>query len=528
MEVNNSNMVIGIDDKPKKFSDLIIFALQHILAMIVSTITVPIVINSMVAEQGVNAHMPISATILASGLGTVCYILITRKRSPMYMGSSFPFMVPVASALMTGAVWAAGGCNYTAAVIGLILAALVYLLIGIVIHFCGTKWINKILPPIVVGPTIMVIGLSLAGSAINNVSKASGSGQTYNLIAILCAIVTLFVSAFCSAKAKGKIRLYPFIIGIGCGYALASIFSIFGYAFNNDYFKIVDWSPIVNNFTSGDWVQAFFNYKLFVPGSDESFLILRTDFIHFDWSQIGLIVLAFVPLSFVCFCEHLGDHMNLSNITGRNLLEDPGLENTIMGNAVAMLITGPGAGVNACTYGENVGVIATTKNASSRVVLTAGILAIIFALFTPISCFLQTIPHCVLGGTSIILYGFVACSGFQTLIKNKVDFGENKNVCIMSTILITGLGGFCLAALNDFSGAYESTKVIIELNSSGCAIVFGILMNLFLKDKKVKVVPEVVLNPEEQATEDATKEIEADKDIQENKKVSKKASQPKE
>ncbi len=490
MEEQNTGMVIGIDDKPKKFSQMLIFALQHILAMIVSTITVPIVINATVAANGGTANFPISATILASGLGTIAYILITKKRSPMYMGSSFPFMMPVASALMTGAVWQAGGCNYTAAVLGLILAAVVYFIIGIIIHFFGTKWIDKILPPIVVGPTIMVIGLSLAASAITNVTKASGaSNQSYNLVALFCALVTLFISAFCSSKAKGKIRLYPFIIGIGCGYALAAIFTAFGLAFNIDYLKIMDFQPLVKNFTCnsvGDWFQAFFNWKMFVPGTEESFLILRADFANFDWTQIGLIVLAFVPLSFVCFCEHLGDHMNLSNITGRNLIEDPGLQRTITGNAVAMLITGPAAGINACTYGENVGVIATTKNASARVVLVAGILAVTFGLFTPISCLLQTIPHCVLGGTSIILYGFVACSGFQTLIKNKVDFGENRNICIMSTILIIGLGGLTISVLKGLNSVYDSSNVIIELNSSGCAILFGVIMNQFLKPSKKK------------------------------------------
>ena len=365
----------------------------------------------------------------------------------------------------------------------MVLVGLIYVIVALVIKFVGTNWLGKLLPPIVVGPVIMVIGLGLAGSAVSNITVASGSNQSYNLIALLCGLIALFATALSAHYGKKMIALIPFIIGMVSGYLAAVLFTLIGfYGCGNDYFNIVDFSALVNIFSEGNISFAsFFNYKLFVPNDPESFIFLRFDEISkFDWATIGEVCLLFAPVAFVTICEHVGDHENLGNILNRDLLNgEPGMKNTLLGDGVATALSGVLCGAANTTYGENVAVIGMTKIASIRVIILAAIMTILFGFFTPFTALLQTIPFCVTGGVSLILYGFIASSGVKMLVKEKVDFSNTKNIFVASVILVAGIGGLTLT----FG---DVNNPVIKITSIAVSMILGIILNFILKDKKVE------------------------------------------
>ncbi len=482
------NLVLDVEETPKKVSHWIIFAIQHILAMLVACITVPMLTG-----------LPIAATLVSAGLGTICYLLITKMKSPVFLSSSFAYIAPMQSALAVGLINNAGGNNYLAIIIGMFLVGLVYCIIALLVKFIGTAWLNKLLPPVIVGPVIMVIGLGLSTSAVSNLTSANGS---YNLIAILCGLVALFATACASHYGKGKMAsLIPFVIGMGCGYLVAVVITLIGYtACGNEYFNIVDFTPLTKIFTDFDF-SSIFNYKMFVPNDAESFMFLRFDSIkNFDWATIGEVILLFVPVSLVTVCEHIGDHENLGNIIGRDLLnEEPGLRRTLTGDGVATALSGALCGAANTTYGENVAVIGTTGIASVKVVLLAAIMSIGVGFFTPFTALLQTIPGCVTGGVSLILYGFIASSGVKMLIQQKIDFNVSKNIFIASVILVAGIGGLSLK----FGNANNPT---ITITSTAVAMLLGIAVNLALKDPKDVVVAPV----SEEETSDTSEETKAE------------------
>lgn len=467
-----NNLVLDVEENPKKVSQWFLFAIQHILAMLVACITVPLLTG-----------LPIAATLISAGIGTVFYILITKKKSPVFLSSSFAYITPMITSLQIGLIGQATGMNYLALIIGMILVGLVYVIIALVIKFVGTSWLNKLLPPVIVGPVIMVIGLSLAGSAISNVTSATGSGQSYNLIALLCGLIALFVTSLSSHYGKGKmLSLIPFVVGMGAGYIAAVLFTIFGYIIGkNDYFNIVNFAPLVNLFGKNFSFASIINYKLFIPNDSESFIFLRWNEISkFDWATISEVILLFVPVSFVTVCEHIGDHENLGNILGRDLLNgEPGMARTLSGDGIATAISGALCGAANTTYGENVAVIGTTKIASVNVVLLAAILSICIGFVTPFTALLQTIPSCVTGGVSLILYGFIASSGVKMLISEKIDFNNSKNIFIASAILVAGIGGLTLK----FGPA---NNPYITITSVAVAMILGIILNLVLKEDKVE------------------------------------------
>ncbi len=468
--MERTKLVLDVEENPKKASEWFLFALQHILAMLVACITVPMLTG-----------LPIAATIISAGIGTICYLVITKFKSPVFLSSSFAYISSMLSALTVGMIGQAGGHNYFAIILGMIFVGVVYVVVGLIIKFVGTKWLNKLLPPIIVGPVIMVIGLGLAGSAVSNLTAATGSGQGYNLIALLCGLVALFVTGLCAHYGKGKmIGLIPFVIGMLSGYVVAVIFTLIGYtACKNEYFNIVDFSAFVKIFGKGNFSFAsIFNYKLFVPNDDESFLFLRFEEISkFDWATIGQVMLLFIPVAFVTICEHIGDHENLGNILGRDLLNDePGMKKTLMGDGIATAVSGVLCGAANTTYGENVAVIGTTKIASVRVVFLAALLSIVVGFVTPFTALLQTIPSCVCGGVSLILYGFIASSGVKMLIAEKIDFTKTKNIFVASIILVSGIGGLSLI-FGDVS------KPVITITSTAFSMFLGIILNFILKDK---------------------------------------------
>lgn len=465
-----NELILDVEQNPTKISHWFLFAIQHVLAVLVATITVPLLIPG----------MPIAATMVSAGIGTLFYILVTKKKSPVFLSSSFAYIAPMSSALAVGGITNAMGQagNYAALMIGMAMVGLVYVIIALIIKTTGTGWLNKVLPPVVAGPVIMVIGLSLAGSAIGNLTGTAAGN--YNLVFIACGLIALFVTALASHYGEGKmLGLVPFVVGMCSGYIAAVLFTLIGYnACGNEYFKVINFQPLVDIFKNFDF-SSIFNYKMFAPNNKESFMFLRWNQIkQFDWANIGQIALLFVPVSFVTIAEHIGDHENLGNIIGRDLLnKEPGMTRTLIGDGVATAISGQLAGCANTTYGESVAVVGTTKIASVNVLVTAAIMMIVFGLFTPFTALLQTIPPCVTGGVSLVLYGFIASSGVKMLMREKVDLNKTKNIFVASVILVVGIGGLIL----NFGP--------LQITSTAVAMILGIVINAVLREKKVEEVP---------------------------------------
>ncbi len=444
-------LIYNVNDKPK-FGQLIVFAFQQLLAIMAATLVVPVIVNGSGVQ---NLNMDPAAALLGAGAGTIVYILFTKGKSPVFLGSSFAFL---------SAMFSATAFGYFGIIIGAILAGLVYVVIAIIIKLVGAKWVSKLMPPVVIGPTVALIGLSLAGNAVSDLTKASATGEAYNLIAIVCGLITLGVTILCSTYGKKMAKLIPFIIGILCGYAAALVFTLIGNATGIEYLRIIDYSALVNNFKD-------ISLASFVRVPDFAFLHAAKEAGSFDWSSLGNLALLYMPVAFVVFAEHIADHKNLSSIIGKDLVEDePGLSRTLLGDGVGSMV---GAFFGSCpntTYGESVGCVAITKNASIYTIITAAIGAIVLAFFSPFVAFVNTIPSCVMGGVCVALYGFIAVSGLR-MFKN-IDLDENRNLFVVSVILITGIGGLAL----NFGK--------ITITSIATALILGILTNVMLSKKK--------------------------------------------
>lgn len=496
------NLVLDVEENPKRKREWFIFAFQHILAMLVACITVPLLTG-----------LPVAATLIAAGVGTIIYIFCTKKKSPVFLSSSFAYLSPMFSGLAVGKIYQVvdgvkeeASLNYAALIIGMLLVGLVYVIVAVIIKYVGTKWISKLLPPIIVGPIIMVIGLSLSGSAVSNLTRSNSSA--YSWPAIICGLTAMLVTALAAHYGKKRfISLIPFVCGMASGYLLALLLTVFGYKIGgNDVFNIVDFGPFEKIFGKNFGFNSIINYKVFVPNDSESFVFLRFEYIkQWNWRDLGEVVLLFVPVAFVTICEHVGDHENLGNILGRDLLNgEPGMNRTLLGDGIATAVSGALCGAANTTYGENVAVIGTTKIASVNVVLLAAILAICCGFVTPITALLTTIPACVTGGVSLILYGFIAASGVKMLIAEKIDFNVPKNMFIASVILVAGIGGL---AFNFFNK--NSDDPIICITSIAVAMILGIFLNLILIDNDV---------PEKETTLDIdNKDYEIEKEVEENK-----------
>ncbi len=444
------NLIYGIKDKPK-FGQLVLFAIQQLLAIMAATIAVPSVVNSVTGSE-----LTASAAIFGAGVGTVVYLLFTKSSSPVFLGSSFAFLGSMFSAF-AGATTAglAQEAGYWGFVIGAAMAGLVYVIIAIVIKFCGVRWIVKLMPPVIIGPTVAIIGLSLAGNAIGDLMSASvEGGSTY--VALICGLVTLAVVMLCSTYGKKLGKLIPFIIGVLAGYIVASIFALIGNATGNASLVVINYS-------------AFQNCGVFAA---PSFTFLKGGSLGDAMNGTYLLTLftAYVPVAFVVFAEHLADHENLSTIIGENLLENPGLTRTLLGDGIGSMV---GAFFGACpntTYGESIACVAITRNASTVSIWGAAALCIIVSFISPLMAFLQTIPSCVMGGVCIALYGFIAVSGFKML--QKVNLNENRNLFVACVIFITGVGGMTV------------TFGAVEIRTVACALILGILTNVMLSGKK--------------------------------------------
>ena len=520
-------LIYGVKDRPK-IGQAIIFALQQLLAIMAATLVVPVIIGH---------GMQPTAALFGAGVGTLVYLLFTKFRSPVFLGSSFAFLGSMAAAFAGGVSAALG---YLGLIIGAILAGLVYVVIAIIVKFAGVKWINKLMPAVVIGPTVAIIGLSLAGNAIgdlqtvnyvqnydsNNyqvvalsneyaydengdilldgktvtsyvvvengvdttskipadkihseITAAPVEGGDFKLtsvpgsskVAIVCGLVTLAVTMLCSVYAKKKniFRLIPFIIGICAGYICALIFFLIGKATGNTALMIIDLTPFQALLTDGK-----VTFSTFISLPKFTFLTAFGGFSQLNGAYIGTLVAAYVPVAFVVFAEHIADHKNISSIIEKDLLEDPGLHRTLLGDGVGSMAGAFFGGCPNTTYGESIGCVAITGNASIITIVFAAIGAILISFLSPFVAFVNSIPSCVMGGVCMALYGFIAVSGLKMV--QKVDLEDNRNLFVVSVILIAGIGGLAISF-----GRVTITEV-------ACALILGILTNLMLSRKSKK------------------------------------------
>lgn len=448
-------LAYNIKDRPS-IGKLIGFAVQQLLAIIAATITLPLIVG----------NLSQSAALFGASVGTLVYLAITKFRSPVFLGSSFTYLGPMSAALAGAASMAIG---YLGLVIGALLAGLVYVILSFIVKKTGTNWINKVLPPVIIGPVVILIGLTLAPNAVANLTQGdvlnNGAALASPHICIIVGIITLLVIVICSIHAKGFIKLIPFIFGIVVGYALAAILTIIGNSYNVDALKIIDFTPFAEmswlpDFTFLHFGQAFKDIKEF-GGFGTYFLS---------------IFFLYVPLAFAVFAEHIADHKNLSSIIEHDLLKDPGLHRTLLGDGIGSMV---GALFGACpntTYGESISCIAFSKNASIITIIVTCGLGIVISFVAPIMTFFATIPDCVVGGLSIALYGYIAASGLKML--KDVELTNIKNIFVISAILVIGIGGLKLKFPH------------FELPSIACALIVGIIINLLANLKHKKKVPE--------------------------------------
>ncbi|MBQ5716255.1 MAG: uracil-xanthine permease [Clostridia bacterium] len=451
-------LIYDVNDKPK-FVQRIVFAFQQLLAIMAATLVVPVIINNGANLQG-DDMMSTAAALFGAGVGTIVYILFTKKKSPVFLGSSFAFLGSMAAAF-AGAITVAVG--YLGLIIGAIFAGLVYVVIALIVKISGVNWINKLMPAVVIGPTVAIIGLSLAGNAIGDLNTSNIEGGS-PYVAIICGLVTLFVTTICSTYGKKTAKLIPFIIGICSGYLTASIFYVIGSLADIQSLMIIDYSPITNLFANGFKLESV----LAVP--DFTFWTAIGGFKDIDAAYIGSIAVAYVPVAFVVFAEHIADHKNISTIIEKDLLEEPGLSRTLLGDGVGSMAGALFGGCPNTTYGESVGCVAITRNASVCTISTAAVLAMIISFLSPFVAFVNSIPSCVMGGVCMALYGFIAVSGLKML--KDVDLNEEKNLFTASVILIAGIGGLSV------------TFGKITLTSIACALILGIIVNVMLSKKK--------------------------------------------
>ncbi len=435
------HLVYGIKDRPK-LGQTIIFAFQQLLAIMAATIAVPTIIGNGMSQ---------TAALFGAGVGTLVYLLFTRFRSPVFLGSSFAFIGSMATAF-AGAVSAQAG--YAGLIVGATFAGLVYVVIAIAVKCSGVKWVDKLMPAVVIGPTVAIIGLGLSSNAVSDLTTATAGGSTY--LAILCGLVTLGVTMVCSVYGKKMLQMIPFIIGVLAGYTVALVFTLIGRATGNDAFLIIN----LDIFSSIPWVPTF------------TFTEAAKGFKELDGGYIATIAVAYVPVAFVVFAEHIADHKNLSSIIGTDLLRDPGLHRTLLGDGVGSIAGAIFGGCPNTTYGESVGCVAISGNASVVTILATAILAMLISFFGPFAAFLASIPNCVMGGMCISLYGFIAVSGLKMV--QDVDLNDNRNLFVVCVILIAGIGGLTVSFGK------------VTLTSIACALILGILTNALLGGGKKK------------------------------------------
>ena len=466
-----NNLVYDVHDKPK-FGSMLIFALQQVLAILAATILVPAIIGNGMSQ---------SAALFGAGVGTLIYQLFTKFKSPVFLGSSFAFIGSMLAAF-GGAASASAG--YAGIILGAIFAGLVYVIIAIIVKFAGVAWINKLMPAVVIGPTVALIGLSLAVNAVNDLTVGKvghmeetvvttiKDGAISNVtdpqsafvsdcspyVALICGIVTLLSIFLFSVYGKKMAKLIPFVLGISVGYVVASIFTVIGILTGSVELQVI-------NFAAFKEMQIFA-----IP--DFTFLEAVKGVKDINAPFIATVAVAYVPVAFVVFAEHIADHRNLSTIIDKDLLEEPGLHRTLLGDGVGSMAGAFFGGCPNTTYGESVGCVAITRNASVITITTTAIMCMVISFFGPFVTLLASIPNCVMGGVCVALYGFIAVSGLKMI--QKVDLSESRNLFVVSAILIPGIGGLTV------------TFGKITLTTVACSLILGIVTNILLNKFKKK------------------------------------------
>ena len=447
-----------VSDRPS-FGKLVTFAIQQLLAIMTATLVVPVVVNNICGTS-----LSPAAALFGAGVGTLVYLLFTKFRSPVFLGSSFAFINSMCASFAGAASMSVG---YIGLIIGAAMAGLVYVVIALIVKLVGVKWISKIMPATVIGPTVAIIGLSLAGNATGDLVsgglKIDGASVCSPYIAALIGLVTLAVAMICSAYGKKSGKLIPFIYGILAGYALAVILTVIGNAAGVDALKVVSFESFNALFADG------VKFTSFISLPDFTFIKFAELDAGITGSYIASLAVAYVPVAFVVFAEHIADHTNLSSIIEKNLLEDPGLDRTLLGDGVGSVAGALFGGCPNTTYGESIGCVAITKNASVYTILTAAVGAILVSFVSPFIALVNSIPSCVMGGVCMALYGFIAVSGLK-MIKD-INLNENKNLFVVSVVLISGVGGLSFSFANG----------TVTLTAVATALILGILTNLLLR-----------------------------------------------
>ena len=439
-------LVYDIADKPPIKKNLV-YAFQQLLAIMAATLLVPILVDS----TGVYMSQP--AALCGAGFGTLFYLFIaTRKKSPVFLGSSFAFISPLCGAVAFG---------FLGIFLGAVFAGLVYVIIALIIKKTGSAWVNKLLPPVVIGPTVALIGLSVCGSAVTNINNtAAGS---YNLWAILVGVIAFIITVYASTKGGKGMKMIPFIIGILGAYVIALAMTFIGNATGTDALKLV-------NLSAFDNMQVFkvprFTFLGIFGAYPEA-----TNKVASVGDAISILVL-FAPVAFVTLAEHIADHKNLSTIINRDLITDPGLDRTLIGDGVGSIVGSFFGGCPNTTYGESVGCVAITGNASISTIAIAAVYCILLSFFDPFVCFVNSIPSCIVGGVCIALYGFIAVSGLKML--QPVDLNDNRNLFVVAAILVPGIGGLTL----NFSH--------ITVSSIATGLILGIIVNVIFNKRTRK------------------------------------------
>ena len=425
--MKNSRMLLDVNDKPPLLKWLLL-SLQHVFAMFGATILVPILVNKAAGSE----VLSIPVALISSGIGTLIYIVCTKGKSPVYLGSSFAFITPMIVAFAKS--------GKESVFTGIMAVGLVYVLVALIIKAVGKKWINKLLPPIVVGPMIMIIGLSLAPTAIEEIGLNLEKVPWKNIVVALISFLTTGILA---VRGKGFLKVIPFLLGMVAGYISSIILGMVNLkeVFETSFIAIPDF---------------------YIP------------FVHYKLNFSALLIIA--PIALVTISEHIGDHKVLSEIMGKDLITNPGLDNTLLGDGIATFTAGLIGGPANTTYGENTSVVGMTKVASVWVIGLAAIIAIMFGFLGQLTAIISSIPSPVLGGVSILLYGFISVNGLKILIQNKVDFENTKNVIVASSMLVLGLGGAAISII--------TKNISVSISGMSLAALVGILLNLFIKERK--------------------------------------------
>lgn len=448
-----NELIYKISDKPP-FKQLLLFSLQQLLAIVTATIAVPAVVGN---------GMQSSAALFGAGAGTMIYLICTKFRSPVFLGSSFAYIGPMIAAFSGGVSMSLG---YLGIIIGASLSGLTYVTLSFVVKKVGIKWLDVIMPPVVIGPTVIIIGLSLSSSAVNNILKDAvlvSSGYNMNLkawLGLITGLVSLIAVVISAIHSKSITRMIPFIIGIFTGCFVALMFTVIGLISGNEQFVLLDLSA----FSQFKWIPEFAFVKAFAGeygyGQFENF-----------GTYLFRIFASYVPISVVTFSEHIADHANLSSIVGEDLLKNPGLSRTLMGDGLGSIVGGIFGGCATTTYGESISCVGMSKNASTVTIFVTSIMAMVLSFIAPLTAFLSSIPSCVMGGVCVASYGFITVSGIKMI--QKIDLNEMRNLFVVSAILITGVGSMSLNI-----GHFTLSAISVSL-------LLGILINIICNlDKK--------------------------------------------